>query len=138
MVPPDQSGAIPNIPGPTSHQPDILPTPANLTLDQHTATTDGPNPAAPVLPEVDFDGVNAPHLNPAPGNGAATPVDVFPQSNPCIDVKDEPAWMKKRRILDYFRNTFKLGNLSEVIEHWYELERLLDFQDVVSVSIQFP
>ena len=41
--------------------------------------------------------------------------------------------MKKRKTLDYFRGTFKLGVLSDVIEHWYELEALLGFQVVVSV-----
>jgi hypothetical protein len=41
--------------------------------------------------------------------------------------------MKKRRTLDYFRGTFKLGDLPKVIGNWYELERVLGFPDVVSV-----
>ena len=41
--------------------------------------------------------------------------------------------MKKKRTLEYFRNTYKLGHLSNVIQSWYELEKLLGFPDVVSV-----
>ena len=41
--------------------------------------------------------------------------------------------MKKKRTLDYFRGTFKLGDLSNVIGHWYELEGLLGFQEIVSI-----
>ena len=50
-----------------------------------------------------------------------------------VGVTDEPAWMKKRRTLNYFRDTFKLGSLPSVIENWYELEKLLGFPDTVSV-----
>lgn len=51
-------------------------------------------------------------------------------------VTDEPTWMKKKRTLDYFRSTVKFGCLSDVIEHWYELEGLLGFLPVVSIYAQ--
>jgi hypothetical protein len=41
--------------------------------------------------------------------------------------------MKKRKTLNYFRDAFKLGDLGDIIRHWYELEGLLGFQDPVSV-----
>ena len=50
-------------------------------------------------------------------------------------VKDEPEWMETKKTLKYFRYAFKLGKLSDVIEHWYELERLLGFQKSVSTSL---
>jgi hypothetical protein len=56
-----------------------------------------------------------------------------PSPDSLAGVTDEPAWMKKRRTLDYFRGTFKLGDLPKVIGNWYELERVLGFPDVVSV-----
>lgn len=54
-------------------------------------------------------------------------------ADPLVNVTNEPAWMKKKQTLNYFRGAFKLGDLSGVIRHWYELERLLGFQGVVSI-----
>ena len=51
---------------------------------------------------------------------------------PLANITNEPVWMKKKRTLDFFRRTPKLGCLSDVIQHWYELEELLGFQDAVS------
>ena len=52
--------------------------------------------------------------------------------NPLANITNEPVWMKKKQTLDFFRQTPKLGCLSNVIQHWYELEKSLGFQDVVS------
>ena len=68
-----------------------------------------------------------------PDHGTMSLTNSRPPSNPLADVTDEPGWMKKKRTLDYFRNTFILGDLSSVIKHWYKLERLLGFQGIVSV-----
>ena len=58
-------------------------------------------------------------------------------SSPPVDllghVTNEPLWMKKKRTLDYFREAFKLGDLSNVIEHWCKLEEMLGFPDTVSI-----
>ena len=74
-------------------------------------------------------------LDPPPGKGAATQSNGSPPSKLLAGVTDRPMWMKKKKILDYFCSTFKLGNLSDIIEHWYELEGLLGFPETVSVSV---
>jgi len=56
-----------------------------------------------------------------------------PPPNPLVGRTNEPMWMKKKGTLSYFHRTFKLGDLSNVIGHWYKLEGLLGFQDIVSV-----
>jgi len=66
-------------------------------------------------------------------HGITSSTNSSPLPNLLAGIKNEPVWMKKRKTLDYFRGTFKLGVLSDVIEHWYELEALLGFQNVVSV-----
>ena len=74
-------------------------------------------------------------LDPPPGKGAAAQSNGSPPSKLLAGVTDRPMWMKKKKILDYFCSTFKLGNLSDIIEHWYELEGLLGFPETVSVSV---
>lgn len=71
----------------------------------------------------------------APSNSATPSKGIDPRSPPVLaDVKDAPEWMETKGIIDYFRNTFKLGKLPDVIENWYELERLLGFRKSVSIS----
>ena len=41
-------------------------------------------------------------------------------------------WMKSKKTLAYFREVYKLGKLSDVILHWYQLEEALGFQESVS------
>lgn len=157
VVPPNQSAILPNQPDAAPNVPDPAPgltfgrssdllgamtnhlNPATLVPPEGHISA-GPHLSSPLVIEAQLVGagrhshVDVDLLNSAPSDGAA---NIHPPSNPLADVNDEPTWMKKRRTLDYFRSTFKLGNLSDVIEHWYELERLLCFQDVVSVPIYF-
>jgi hypothetical protein len=53
------------------------------------------------------------------------------------DAEDQSVWMKQKQTLKYLRGTFKLGNLLDVIGHWYRLEKLLGFPETVSVVVQF-
>jgi hypothetical protein len=77
-----------------------------------------------------------PHANPASSDGVALLKGVgSPSPRVLAGLEDEPAWMEAKGTLDFFRNTFKAGKLSDVIEHWYELERLLGFQGTVSISV---
>ena len=66
-------------------------------------------------------------------HGTACKTSSNPPPDPLVNVMNEPVWMKKKQTLDYFRGTFKLGSLPNVIEHWYELEEQLGFQNAVSV-----
>jgi len=66
-------------------------------------------------------------------HGMALHPNSTPPPNPLANVTGEPLWMEKKQTLNYFRSTFKLGDLSNVIGHWYELEGLLGFQEVVSI-----
>ena len=79
-------------------------------------------------PQADAKSVNSPS-----GNGAATQPNVNSPRKLLAGAKDEAEWMKKKRTLDYFRGTIKFGSLSNVIEHWYELEGLLGFLETVSI-----
>lgn len=45
----------------------------------------------------------------------------------------DAVWMKRKKTIEYFRTAFKLGKLADVIERWYELEKLLGFPEIVSV-----
>lgn len=44
----------------------------------------------------------------------------------------EPAWMRKKGTLAYFRSAFKMGGLSTLISNWYRLEGALGFPEQVS------
>ena len=58
--------------------------------------------------------------------------DRGPPPKPLANVDNEPAWMKKKWTLSYFHGAPMLGCLSDVIQHWYDLEVLLGFPEVVS------
>jgi hypothetical protein len=73
-------------------------------------------------------------LNSPPSLEAASKTNASPPPNLLAGVTDEPTWMKKRQTLNYFRNTFKLGRLPDIILHWYKLEALLGFPETVSVT----
>ena len=66
---------------------------------------------------------------------AATQTDANQVPTLFAGITDEPAWMKKKRTLNYFRGAIKFGRLAEVIEHWYQLEALLGFPAAVSVFV---
>ena len=153
------SAIAPIISDPTSHQPGTLAALPSLVIDQPNSTTNHVDPPTPTLPDID---ANTPSVLPAttdsspptvpkpekvvtgrphtraglpdssPSNGSK---GVDPLSPPVLaGAKDLPEWMEKKGTLDYFRNTFKLGKLSDVIEHWFELERLLGFRKSVGIS----
>ena len=73
-----------------------------------------------------------PHANAAPNDGVPLSKDVGAPPPLPATMKDAPEWMENKGTLRYLHNTFKLGKLSEVIAHWYELERLLGFRKAVS------
>lgn len=60
-------------------------------------------------------------------------MDVNPLPGLLAGVMNEPMWMKRKQTPGYFRDMFKLGDLSNVIKHWYELDGLLGFQDPVHI-----
>jgi hypothetical protein len=68
-----------------------------------------------------------PIAQPTPNTNSSPSLDVL------VNVTNEPLWMRRKRTLAYFRETFKLGDLSNVIEHWYKLEGMLSFPDIVSI-----
>jgi len=70
---------------------------------------------------------------PSPDNRPAAQSEVHSPSEPLAGVADEPSWMRKKRTLNYFRETAKLGCFSSVIERWYKLEGLLGLQETVSI-----
>lgn len=39
----------------------------------------------------------------------------------------ESAWMKSKKTLKYFREVYKMGKLSDLILHWYQLKEVLGF-----------
>jgi hypothetical protein len=162
-VPFDSSTVAPGAPDPTSHQPVTLAAPPSPVTNLPDSTMDHVDPPTPTLPEVSTDTPyvlpvttrsspppvpkrkrvatgRSPRaheglLDSAPSNTVTPSKGVDPPSPPVLaDVKDAPDWMKTKGTLDYFRDTFKLGKLSDVIEHWFELERLLGFRKSVSIS----
>ena len=44
----------------------------------------------------------------------------------------EAVWMKSKKTLKYFQGVHKMGKLSDLILHWYQLEEALGFPEVVS------
>lgn len=70
----------------------------------------------------------------SPPNHEVTPLmSSSPPLNTLVGVMNKLAWMKKKQTLDYLCNTFKLGNLPNVIGHWYKLKELLGFQENLSI-----
>ena len=113
-----------------------------LSLDTPLPNLDTGRPSPPLVTGSQRVTSGQPHLQagegslvPPPGSGSTTQKIASAPSKPLAGVTDEPAWMREKNTLDFFRNTAKLGNLSDVIEHWYELERLLGFKTTVSVPI---
>ena len=148
-APLNQSGAMPRSPGfsdlgPPHTQSDDAPAQPILTSDQlsaqlPTVTTVLVLPGANTGRSAFFPDtvhpssrlINQPRVASAsllPLGHKETPnaTSVLP-SNLLAGVMNEPMWMKKKKTLNYFRTTFKLGEFSNVIAHWYELEGLLGF-----------
>ena len=44
----------------------------------------------------------------------------------------ESEWMRSKKTLNYFREVYKMGKLSDLISHWYQLEEALGFPETVS------
>ena len=44
----------------------------------------------------------------------------------------ESVWMRSKGTLKYFREVNKMGKLSDLVLHWYQLERALGFPESVS------
>lgn len=160
VVLPNQSGGTPNTPGPASCQQDTSLALPSLAADQLNSSTD---PVTSALSEVNVGASStqptstrpSPRLvtkpkpvvasqrsrrdssppSSTPTNRVASPASVDPPSNLLAGVDDQPEWMIKKKTLNYFRSTVKFGRLSDVIEHWYELERLLGFQQTVSTLV---
>ena len=122
----------------------LIPVPnvfATTPIDPSRAFDTG-NPAQPGVSVQQFTTATVPPqkgggLSPLiSGSQPAEPSDI--QSLDILaGINDEPTWMKKRHTLDFFRNTPKFGRLSSVIEHWYQLEKLLGFYDTVSFFFIF-
>ena len=146
----DQPDGSPNQPNTILSQLDTVPSGValnhpDIVLNQQDTTPTQPSHASnpPGIPgDQPGTGVTAPHpdISYKPVTATTVPILSQPHSqasaspplNTLIGITNEPTWMKKKRTLNYFRNTFKLGDLPNVIGHWYELEELLGFQDTVS------
>ena len=106
----------------------------DLTPDPDTGhpprLVDAPQLAAPTRA---YSQARARPLGLPPSGKGTSSTSVNPSPDLLAGIIDEPIWMKQKRTLAYFRSTFKLGDLSNVIKHWYALEELLGFQGVVSV-----
>ena len=74
--------------------------------------------------------------NPSPLGNGVTRKSANPPTRLLAGITEEPMWMKKKHTLDYFRSTTDFGKLSNIIEHWYELENLLGFPEAVSIYKQ--
>ena len=71
-------------------------------------------------------------LTPLSGSGFPT-VGIHSSPNTLVGITAGPSWMQKKGTLKYFHAMFKLSHLPNVINHWYELERLLGFPDAISI-----
>ena len=60
------------------------------------------------------------------GNDLPNAINGLPINGP------ESAWMGSKGTLKYFREVDKMGKLSDLILHWYQLERALGFQESVN------
>ena len=118
---------------PTSVVPEVsVSTPSALP----TTTRPSPRLVTKVVANAQHSHAKPGLLNSAPSSGVIPSKSVDASSPPVlVGVKDEPEWMETKGTLKYFRNAFKLGKLSDVIEHWYELEKLLGFQKSVRTSL---
>ena len=137
---PEHLSAADPCPGGPSLQSDLSDSPVEVSTFEPPLILDAERPAPLPLPVVARSlraSSGQPRSQadraPPPGNRPTIRTNANPPPKPLASITDEPVWMKKRDTLNYFRNTAKLGSLSDVIEHWYELEILLGFQDPVSV-----
>ena len=94
----------------------------------YSINADEPQPVTPVRASPQENATLGSSLE----HGAPRNMDCGPPPNLLANITNEPVWMKRRRTLHYFRDVTKLGCLSNVIQHWYELERLLGFPGTVS------
>lgn len=110
--------------------------------------------AAPFQPAAAFSETNTagncpPPLDPPPtGNPHPAPPTDVPtraaanQDQRILDLEalptnaTEATWMKSKKTLKYFRDAHKMGKLSDLHIHWYQLEEALGFQE--TVSCPFP
>lgn len=106
------------------------PPPILNTIDPSLLLIAEPQPVTPGQPRSQ---VATGLLESPQSNRLTARLNVISPPEPLAGVADEPLWMKKKRTLNYFRSAVKFGSLSDVIRHWYELEGLLGFQEVVSV-----
>jgi len=143
---PDTSVGVP--------QPDISHPPVTAALSRVNPSLSSPIPDStrpsllqvgepqPVVPSQLHPRTSAGLLGSLLTNEVISQPSVIPPFNILVGITNEPAWMKKRRTLDYFRGVIKFGDLPNIIEHWYELEELLGFPSVVSVPqrlvLHFP
>ena len=95
-----------------------------------TAPTKVPTHVAPVnrgQDNPDLEPPTRPDCGVSPcGNNLLTTIDDLPMT------VTESTWMKAKKTLKYFREVHKMGKLSTLILHWYQLEEALGFQETVS------
>ena len=151
----DQSAAVDGLSGAAQFASEMLPQPEGLyplvTPNTFAGIDFSPDPSPRIqhsahlpLPQANDPQATTPQLNSQPntllpdpllGSEIASQTSVGPLPGLLTGITNEPTWMKKKQTLDYFRSTFKLRQLSDVIQHWYELERLLGFQEAVSITM---
>ena len=120
----------PATPVPTSTAPSevsvMLPEPTAA----HPALSSGTNAVTSSPPSLDQSvlDIEAPtDPNPSVGNDSLTTIDKLP-TNAVGSV-----WMKSKKTLKYFDGVHKVGKLSDLILHWYQLESALGFPETVSL-----
>ncbi|KAF9782108.1 hypothetical protein BJ322DRAFT_1110992 [Thelephora terrestris] len=86
-----------------------------------------PRPASPTAEPVDAIMVDQSHeLSSRPDDILLAGIDDLPTS------ASEAGWMKLKQTLKYFREVHKIGRLSALILHWYQLEKVLGFLETVN------
>ena len=122
----DRSAASPEINATDSSLPSGLP-PSNPPA----SPSEVPTHVVPASQDESTLGLEAPSpsnlCEPSRGKDLLTAIDELPTNTM------ESMWMKSKKTLKYFREVHKVGKLSELILHWYQLKAVLGFQETVSL-----
>lgn len=104
--------------------------PVDLSRNTHPVSpAETSTPAIPATQGQDITAPDQPVLHKTPSrNNLLTTFNDLPTN------ARESGWMKSKKTLNYFREVYKMGKLSDLILHWYQLEEALGFQEVVSCS----
>ena len=112
----------------------LTPPEVNITVLPPTPDIRSPSPL--LVPQMVHSHQWVGTRNPLPLGNRVTQKSVNPPTRLLASIMDGLMWMKKKHTLNYFCTTANFGKLSNIIEHWYELENLLGFLEAVSTYKQ--